>query len=578
MLRKFSVVIGLTVFLLTLCGLSHADRLYTKGDAVSVYADAVFQPNELFERYDFYSLPFCRPAEVKLEAQKLWDILYGSAKRTSSYQLFFATNSTGVKLCRKSLNKDKKDDFVDAVRRNYMFSMHVDDFELTHNIGWGGEKDGAVLITGLLFKIFFNADRIVKAHVESLETQRVVLSAEPQEIDFTYSVLWFETNHNRGSLNLGAIDLDEEVVRIQWISIVNSFVIVILLSGFVLFILARTLRRDFQRYGSLEEEMDEEDIGWKRLHADVFRFPRNKMLLCAVSGCGAQLLLVAFVTLMIAWKNVLNGKEGAMINTVMPLFLLTAPVSGYVSGSLYKKLEGEHWSRSVCLTFLMLFAPFFVVCVTVNVVASISVSAYAVPWGRFCFFCVFFVSATFPLILLGAVLGKRFCGPFAAPTRTKFVPREIPPLPWYRRTLLHVVIGGLLPFMAIYIELHYILVGLWTTRLHTPVAFILIMFLVLVVVTASEGIALTYDRLGAENHNWWWPSVLCGGSTAVYVFVYCAVFYFGMTPQIFSGLSLVIFFGYTLFICHCLFLSMATVSFCSSLLFVKQIYRYIKSD
>ena len=40
-------------------------------------------------------------------------------------------------------------------------------------------------------------------------------------------------------------------------------------------------------------------------------------------------------------------------------------------------------------------------------------------------------------------------------------PREVPPLPWYRRTAPQMAMAGFLPFSAIYIELYYIFASVW---------------------------------------------------------------------------------------------------------------------
>ncbi len=45
--------------------------------------------------------------------------------------------------------------------------------------------------------------------------------------------------------------------------------------------------------------------------------------------------------------------------------------------------------------------------------------------------------------------------------RTSKLPREIPPLPWYRTTVPQMVMAGFLPFSAIYIELYYIFASIW---------------------------------------------------------------------------------------------------------------------
>ncbi len=57
----------------------------------------------------------------------------------------------------------------------------------------------------------------------------------------------------------------------------------------------RILRNDLARYnkddvsspqGLASDEMDFDDaeVGWKMIHADVFRFPFAKSLLCAILG------------------------------------------------------------------------------------------------------------------------------------------------------------------------------------------------------------------------------------------------------------------------------------------------------
>ena len=50
---------------------------------------------------------------------------------------------------------------------------------------------------------------------------------------------------------------------------------------------------------------------------------------------------------------------------------------------------------------------------------------------------------------------------FNAPVRTTKYPREIPPLPWYRKAPAQMLMAGFLPFSAIYIELYYIFASVW---------------------------------------------------------------------------------------------------------------------
>ena len=68
--------------------------------------------------------------------------------------------------------------------------------------------------------------------------------------------------------------------QIHWFSILNSFMIVIFLSGMVAMILMRALHKDLRRYNADPEELEQaqEETGWKLVHGDVFRTPANPSL------------------------------------------------------------------------------------------------------------------------------------------------------------------------------------------------------------------------------------------------------------------------------------------------------------
>lgn len=66
-------------------------------------------------------------------------------------------------------------------------------------------------------------------------------------------------------------------------------------------------------------------------------------------------------------------------------------------------------------------------------------------------------------------------------------------------------------------------------------------------------------------------------STGMFVLVY-AFFYFMKRSHMYGTLQTVEFFGYTLLSCYVFFLMLGTVSFLSSLTFVRYIYRNLKMD
>lgn len=54
-------------------------------------------------------------------------------------------------------------------------------------------------------------------------------------------------------------------------------------------------------------------------------------------------------------------------------------MNGYVSGSMYKKLDGQRWVRNTVITALLLFGPIFVMWAFLNTVAWAYGSAQALP-------------------------------------------------------------------------------------------------------------------------------------------------------------------------------------------------------
>ncbi len=80
---------------------------------------------------------------------------------------------------------------------------------------------------------------------------------------------------------------------------------VIFLVGLVSLILMRTLRKDYARFGSKDDEDDGGDdvgdeAGWKQVHGDVFRSPNHLHVFAALVGTGHQLVILVFCVLFLA--------------------------------------------------------------------------------------------------------------------------------------------------------------------------------------------------------------------------------------------------------------------------------------
>lgn len=143
----------------------------------------------------------------------------------------------------------------------------------------------------------------------------------------------------------------------------------------------RILKKDFSRYLEVdEEELSEEETGWKMIHGDVFRTPEYVSLYTAIIGAGAQI----FSTILILLSCVLLGvfkvtKRGALLTSMILIYALCAIVGGIVAGRVFKQLKGRNWVWNVVLTSCIFPVPLGVVFFYVNTVAWNHGSTAAIP-------------------------------------------------------------------------------------------------------------------------------------------------------------------------------------------------------
>lgn len=131
-----------------------------------------------------------------------------------------------------------------------------------------GEVEGSktYLFPHLHFKIGTNEGNIVSATVTTDSDRRVDITDtnKPTEVQFSYSVDWVWEKNLPWKYRMTRYH-DSRFLpssfEIHWLSIINSFVLVLLLTAFLTIILMRVLKNDFSRYMELDEEtMEEEEV------------------------------------------------------------------------------------------------------------------------------------------------------------------------------------------------------------------------------------------------------------------------------------------------------------------------------
>ncbi|KAL0482691.1 phagocytic receptor MP70 [Acrasis kona] len=539
---------------------------YIKGDKIDLVVDKIWPRGNPSESYDYYYLPFCGEEEQDRLNQNLGADMTGSRRVKTKYDLPFDTQ----------VEKFKK-----AVENKFKALMYYDDVPIIVPIG-SVVDDRVFLNTQLNFIFTFNEDNVVEVSIVPDQEKRTELTnpKSVEQITFTYSAYWSETEKtfsNRMSRFQELYSFNQEL-EIQWFSIVNSLVLVVVLTSFLAFIILRILKRDYQLYEEDLDDDDKEETGWKLVHTDVFRFPSNINLLAAILGNGVHLLGLIFCILSLAILGLYYSdySYNAMYTSLIIAYTLTTGISGYISGSYYKQFGGERWVNNVLLTVILFALPTFIIWAILNTIALSYQSSAAFQFKTIAGILALYFLVSFPLQLIGAITAKNFGKSFDAPCRTKKVPREIPPSVWYKGGAVQVLVAGFLPFSAIYIELYYVFVSIWGHYTYAPFPIVFLVFVILIMVTSCINIAMVYLMLSQEDHKWWWRSILCGGASSWFIYAYSFSYY--LDTQMNGLLQTAFFFGYVLIACYGFFLMMATVGFLSSLSFVKRIYKVIKCD
>ncbi|GMN51445.1 hypothetical protein TIFTF001_020596 [Ficus carica] len=580
--------------LLLFCFFDHvrSDHRYHDGDSVPLYANKVGPFQNPSETYRYFDLPFCSPDGVKEKKEALGEVLNGDRLVNAPYKLEFRKDKESKVACKSKLKKEEVARFRSAVNKDYYFQMYYDDLPVWGFIG-KVDKEGKepseykyYLYKHIHFEIFYNKDRVIEINVRTDPKALVDLTEDKEvEVKFLYTVTWKETKtpyEKRMDKYSQSSSLPHHL-EIHWFSIINSCVTVLLLTGFLATILMRNVDEfSFfydERYAHDEESAeDEEETGWKYIHGDVFRYPPYKSLFAAALGSGTQLFTLTVFIFLLALVGVFYPyNRGALFTALVVIYALTSGIAGYTAASFYCQLEGTNWVRNLLLTGCLFCGPLFLTFCFLNTVAIAYTATAALPFGTIVVIVLIWMLVTSPLLVLGGIAGKNSKAEFQAPCRTTKYPREIPSLPWYRGVIPQMAMAGFLPFSAIYIELYYIFASVWGHRIYTIYSILFIVFIILLIVTAFITVALTYFQLAAEDHEWWWRSFLCGGSTGIFIYAYC-LYYYNARSDMSGFMQTSFFFGYMACICYGFFLMLGTVGFRAALLFVRHIYRSIKCE
>ncbi|GAX72801.1 hypothetical protein CEUSTIGMA_g256.t1 [Chlamydomonas eustigma] len=571
-----------------LASASQRDHKYAGDDAITLWVNKVGPYNNPQETYNYYYLPFCKHFEDD-KAEHSWgglgEVLQGNELINSEIGIKFQGAVKNETICSQKLSKEHASTFIDAIERQYWYELFLDDLPM-----WGfvGEikkgvkerKEVAYIFTHKVIDISYNNDRIIQVNLTS---DNAILVEEGATLTFTYTVNWFKTTvpfHRRFERYLDYSFFEH---KIHWFSIFNSFMMVIFLTGLVAIILMRTLRKDYARYAKSDDDMESldrdltEESGWKLVHGDVFRPPQGLVLLAACVGTGSQLAMLSLSVILLTITGNYFEERGTILTAFIVCYALTSFIGGFFSGGFYARHEGRFWIRAMLLTASLFPGICFGIAFLLNTIAIFYHSLAAVPFGYIMAVLLLWAFISFPLCLIGTVLGRNWNAAPDFPCRVKRIPSPVPERSWYLRPWAICLAGGLLPFGSIFIEMYFIFTSFWGYKVYYVYGFMLLVVLILMIVTACVTIVGTYFLLNAENHLWHWTSFGISSSTAFYVALY-ALHYFLFKTKMTGLLQTCFYFGYTSMFCLGLALMCGAVGYVAAASFVRTIYRNVKCD
>ena len=159
--------------------------------------------------------------------------------------------------------------------------------------------------------------------------------------------------------------------------------------------------------------------------------------------------------------------------------------------------QGEEWKKTTLKTALLFPGVVFAIFFMLNLLVWGQRSSGAVPFGTLFALCFLWFGISVPLVFIGSYFGYKKPAPevrhllhraipahpmpcrrltcdhdghtwLQDPVRTNKIPRQIPEQAWYMNPVFSVLIGGILPFGSVFIELFFILTSMWLQQVTLP--------------------------------------------------------------------------------------------------------------
>jgi len=497
-------------------------------------------------------------------------------KYERGFPLGYSGADSSVKYINNHVKINVKYHIPDASKGKRIVGFEVDPYSVKHKLKKGTKWNDEELSKNELT----TCEAFVDVSPTSPLQPVTGLAKDDRQIIFTYDVNWEKSNIRWASRWDIYLNHDGDS-QIHWFSIFNSIMIVLFLAGMIAVILMRTLRRDMLMYNQLTEgniESVEEETGWKLVHGEVFRPPQHAKWMSIFVGTGVQVFFMVIFTLLFAVLGFLSpATRGSLMMALLLLYVFMGFFNGYFSTRVYKMFKLTEWRANTFHAALFYPGVVFGVFFILNLFLWYEESTGAVPFSSLLSLVILWFGISTPLVYVGSYFAYKKPA-HDPPISVNHIPRMIPEQEWYMQSPFAVLVGGILPFGAVFIEVFFIMTSVWHHQFYYMFPFLLLVFLILTITCAEITVVMVYFQLCSENYHWWWRAFFTSGSSAFYLFIYSFLYYFTGNLNIEGYIATLLYFSYMFIASFTFFIVTGSLGLMSTYAFVYKIYSSIKID
>ncbi|GAV77976.1 EMP70 domain-containing protein, partial [Cephalotus follicularis] len=489
----------------------------------------------------YYDFPFCPPGDPIPNRKKSFvELLAGDCLTPTQYELKFRVNTTMQVLCEKSLTKDDVSKLRKAAIKRSKCQMYFNGFAFNVKLGVLNSSERVILFNHVnLYPHYYKNQVKFIYSLSDLEDVVDITEVSEMKVNFTYSVFWQERNWESPA----------ETKLYHTIEYYKYLTVIILVWMLLQASYLEYLRRYFTRCKKNS-----------KVAKLLRRRPPYPSLLGAILGIGIHHLLMICILFVMKYKDALSPCESSVLSKLPPMYCFLSVVSGGVATWFHARYSLSGWKECVLQTATLYFVPAF--CTTLVSVASEGIFYGRLHLPESASNVVKWVVVTVISLFLGGNFGFNFSSGALEYDATIVLrnPRNIRKQSWWMSTPAQMLLGGLLPFMTIFWNMDEIYASLHNLKVCGAFSTLFTAFLTVITVTVIVGMVFThYDQ---KQDQWWWRSVLRGGSTAIYVYFYGI--YFHYRTDIRGAPKMLMFLGLNGLIFYSFFLVLGTIGFFAS--------------